>query len=238
MILVMFDIDGTLLRTRGSSIRAMKRAAEKVFGTPGAFDEVECAGRLDPQIITDALRPYNVIPTEMQWRQFKEVYFGALREEQSNFRVVTGADRLIEDLRQRKNVLLGLATGNFTESAFIKIEGVGLRPEWFVANAFGEEVPDRARLVALALERAKRWGGGPIERAIMVGDTPRDIAAAKANCCACVAVAGGRHSMEQLAKAGADLCVPSLEPTPALMNFLLDGVKPCLWAGLETTSLT
>ena len=238
MIVVMFDIDGTLLRTRGSSIRAMKRAAEKVFGTPGAFEEVECAGRLDPHIITDALRPFNIVPTEAEWRQFKELYFCALREEQSNFRLVTGADRLIEDLRQRKNVLLGLATGNFTESAFIKIEGVGLRPEWFVANAFGEEVPDRASLVALAIKRAKRWAADHIERAVVVGDTPRDIAAAKANSCLCVAVATGRYSMEALAEAGADLCVPSLEPTPALMNFLLDGDRPGLWAGLEKTPLT
>jgi len=238
MILVMFDIDGTLLRTRGSSIRAMKLAAEKVFGTPGAFDEVECAGRLDPDIIADALRPCGIVPTEAQWRQFKEHYFAALRREQGNFRAVAGADRLIADLLQRKQVLLGLATGNFTESAFIKIEGVGFRPEWFVANAFGEEVSDRASLVALAIKRAKRWGGGPIDRAIMVGDTPRDIAAAKANCCACVGVAAGRYSMETLAKAGADLCVPSLEPTLTLMNFLLDGDRPCLWAGLEKTSLT
>jgi phosphoglycolate phosphatase len=228
MILVMFDIDGTLLRTRGSSIRAMKLAAEKVFGTPGAFDKVECAGRLDPHIIGDALHPFGIVPTEEEWRQFKEYYFAALREHQENFQLVAGANRLLDNLRQHKHILLGLATGNFTESAFIKIEGVGLRPEWFVANAFGEEVADRASLVALAIERAKRWGGGSIDRAIMVGDTPRDVAAAKANSCPCVGVATGGYSMERLAEAGADLCVPSLEPTRLLMNFILDGGRPCL----------
>jgi phosphoglycolate phosphatase-like HAD superfamily hydrolase len=223
MIFVMFDIDGTLLRTRGGSIRAMQRAAQEVFGHPGVFHLVECAGRLDPQIISDGLNPVGIRPSEEQWRRFKECYFAALREEVSHFHLVRGADRLVQALLGSGKALLGLATGNFTESAFIKIEGVGFRPEWFVANAFGEEVPDRASLVGLALQRAERILGFRPQRSIMVGDTPRDVAAAKANGCLAFAVAGGRFSVASLWDCGADFCAESLEPTPEALRFLLDG---------------
>ncbi len=223
MTLVLFDIDGTLLRTRGGSIRAMQRAAEVVFGTPGAFEQVHCAGMLDPDIITEALRPCGIVPREDQWQEFKRAYFSFLREETPHFRLVQGADALVQKLWASGSTILGLATGNFTESAFIKVEAVGLASEWFYANAFGEEVSTRAELVALAIRRARRWYGQPVSRIIVVGDTPRDVRAAKANGCLSVGVAAGGYSLEALHLSGADLCVPALEPNPLLVNFLLDG---------------
>ncbi|MCS7237048.1 MAG: HAD hydrolase-like protein [Thermoguttaceae bacterium] len=223
MILVLFDIDGTLLRTRGGSIRAMRRAAEQVFGTPGEFEKVRCAGKLDPEIITEALRPCGILPWGDALERFKVCYFEALRQEVDHFRLVPGADRLVQRLVDSRKALLGLATGNFTESGFIKIEAVGLRPEWFVANAFGEEVSTRSELVRLAIERAYRWTGAKPDRIVVVGDTPRDVGAAKANGCLSVAVSAGGFSAEVLAQSGADYCAESLEPTAELLEFIFDG---------------
>lgn len=223
MILVLFDIDGTLLRTRGGSIRAMQRAAEIVFGTRGAFESVQCGGKLDPEIIAEALRPCGIVPVGDQWDRFKRRYFVFLREEIPNFRLVAGADQLVGALRNCKEVTLGLATGNFTESAFIKVEAVGLAAEWFYANAFGEEATTRPELINLAIRRAQRWCLRRPRRVIVVGDTPRDVHAAKANDCFALAVAGGSYSDEILRQCGADYCTTSLEPTPELMKFILDG---------------
>lgn len=223
MILVLFDIDGTLLRTRGGSIRAMQRAAKEVFGTPGQFEKVRCAGKLDPEIISEALRPCGILPWADALERFKDRYFEALRQEVAHFRLVSGADRLVRQLVESGKAILGLATGNFTESAFIKIEGVGLKSEWFIGNAFGEEVSTRPELVRLAIERARRWSGQTVDRAVVVGDTPRDIAAAKANHCLSVAVSAGGFSPQVLIESGADFCAETLEPTADLLKFLFNG---------------
>jgi phosphoglycolate phosphatase len=91
--------------------------------------------------------------------------------------------------------------------ARMKLPVVGIDPGWFVANGFGDEAPTRGELVRLAMDRAASHAGRRLDGSdvIVIGDTPRDVACARANGCACLAVATGNFTMEELEAADAVL---------------------------------
>ncbi len=154
--LILLDIDGTLLLSRGSALRAMNMAGQHVFGPALKFDEVDRLGRLDPHILDAALNHHEIDATEEQREQFRRRYFSALRDEIHIAHALPGAVELVRRLAGVDRLVLGLVTGNYREAARIKLDAVDIGMEPFTANGFGEEAPDRAGLVRLAIERAER----------------------------------------------------------------------------------
>jgi phosphoglycolate phosphatase-like HAD superfamily hydrolase len=220
--LLLFDVDGTLLLSHGGSLRAMTRAARRLFGPEFSLDEVDRNGQLDPHIIATALELNGVRATPQQLRQFQQRYVKELRAETAVARALAGVHELIDRLRTTEGILLGCVSGNYPEAARIKLQAVEIDPAWFVANGFGGQAPTRSELVQLAMQEAAKITSQPIsgDRVIVIGDTPRDVQSAKANGCLAVAVATGNFSAEALAAAGADVV-------------LLDLVRPePLWAML------
>jgi phosphoglycolate phosphatase-like HAD superfamily hydrolase len=116
-------------------------------------------------------------------------------------------------------VRLGLATGNFRRSAMMKLEYCGIR-SFFRGGGFGEDSELRSEVVALAI---RRLGGRPGGRnpIYVVGDTPIDVEAAKANGAVAVAVTTGTSSAEELARAGADAVFPDLSDVASVLGVLL-----------------
>ena len=108
----------------------------------------------------------------------------------------------------RKGALLGVATGNLEAIGWIKIEKAGLR-EWFRFGGFSDHFPIRAELVANAVRKAREMAGAGA-RVCVVGDTPRDIAAARANALPVIAVATGNYSFEALLEDRPEVCASSL----------------------------
>jgi phosphoglycolate phosphatase-like HAD superfamily hydrolase len=108
----------------------------------------------------------------------------------------------------RKGALLGVATGNLEAIGWIKIEKAGLR-EWFRLGGFSDHFPIRAELVANAARKAREMAGAGA-RVCVVGDTPRDIAAAHTNTLPVIAVATGRFSFEELLEGRPEVCASSL----------------------------
>jgi phosphoglycolate phosphatase-like HAD superfamily hydrolase len=105
----------------------------------------------------------------------------------------------------------------------MKLRQVGIDPAWFAINGFGDEAATRSALVRLAMERAeKRLGrsltGGEV---LVVGDTPRDVEAAKDNGCLCAVVATGNYSIDVLRMSAADLVVPDLHDLEPLFDLAL-----------------
>lgn len=220
--ILIFDIDLTLVHTAGAGARAMTRAFARLFGIDDAFAGMEFAGRTDLAILRDAFTRHGLLGEGYDERAglFQAAYLQLLAEElaAANGHILPGVRLLLESLSTRADVRLGVGTGNFREAAELKLRGHGLW-SYFLDGGFADDSEDRAEVIAAAIRRVRREDDG--ESAIyVIGDTPHDIAAAKANDAAVIGVATGRTTRELLAAAGADLVLDSLEDSEALLDLL------------------
>ncbi len=217
--ILLFDIDGTLVHAGGAGRRSIERAlAEHVGELDGALSGLRLDGMTDRLLVREALaaagRPFD----DALCDRVLETYVGFLRDEIRTpaFRVLPGVPELLEGLRRRR-VAMGLCTGNVADGARIKLSRGGLEAffEWGpeAICGFAADGEARERIVEAALRRASARLGRTVSpgEALVIGDTPRDVAAARAAGVPVLAVATGRYGVEELAACGADRVVPSLE---------------------------
>ena len=225
--LVLFDIDGTLVLTGGAGLRAMNRACEEVVGHSEALDGIPVAGRTDWIILHDTLgRLGRQLDPEL-FDRLRDRYVEYLREEigrpgKGYYGALPGVSALLEALVAREDIFLGLLTGNFQEGARVKLEHFDLW-RYFRCGAFGDDAPDRNALVPVAVNRATECGVPPVGAAdvIVVGDTPHDIACAKAAGATPVAVATGNFNVDELRACGAEIVFETLRDTPQVLDRLV-----------------
>jgi len=225
---LLFDIDGTLVLTGRAGVRAMNRACQEVIGHSNALDGVAIAGRTDWIILHDALRAIGHEMDEDLFARLRDTYVTLLRAEillpgEGVKAVLPGVAGLLDALRARPDVFLALLTGNFEEGARIKLEHFGLW-RYFKCGAFGDDAADRNALVPFALDRARACGLDAIvpEDVFVVGDTPHDVACARAVGAVPVGVATGSFSVADLRGSGADIVFPDLGDAAAFMR-VIDG---------------
>lgn len=223
---LLFDIDGTLVLTGRAGVRAMNRACQEVIGHSNALDGVAVAGRTDWIILHDALRAIGHEMDEDLFARLRDTYVTLLREEillrgEGVKAVLPGVAGLLDALRARPDVFLALLTGNFEEGARIKLEHFDLW-RYFKCGAFGDDAADRNALVPFALDRARACGLDAIapEDVFVVGDTPHDVACARAVGAVPVGVATGSFSVADLRGSGADIVFPDLGDTAAFMRVI------------------
>ncbi len=223
---LLFDIDGTLVLTGRAGVRAMNRACQEVIGHSNALDGVAVAGRTDWIILHDALRAIGHEMDEDLFARLRDTYVTLLREEillpgEGVKAVLPGVAGLLDALRARPDVFLALLTGNFEEGARIKLEHFDLW-RYFKCGAFGDDAADRNALVPFALDRARACGLDAIapEEVFVVGDTPHDVACARAVGAVPVGVATGSFSVADLRGSGADIVFPDLCDTAAFMRVI------------------
>lgn len=204
----------------------MNRAFEDVFGVPGAFTGIDLAGRTDTSIVEDAFARLDMRADPDSIARFRDRYVRRLHEEVPRpvpgKRVLPGITPLLEALDPPRHNFLALLTGNYADAAQVKLSHFGLW-RYFKCGAFGEDHHDRNHLVPVALGRARERGLPPhVEAAhtIVIGDTPRDVACARAHGARSVAVATGEYSAGSLARAGADVVFEDLGDTPAVLDAL------------------
>jgi len=225
--LLLFDIDGTLLMTRGAGRRALKAALVHVYGTAGAIEQYDLRGKTDQRIVFD-LMGASGLPLEAVRERLDDVfdiYARGLAEEIGDGRdVVTlpGVSDLIRRLDAHDGVLLGLLTGNIEEGARIKLAPTGLWP-YFPVGAYGSDHADRRRLPSLAARRAHALMGYAFrpEEVVVIGDTPLDIECARAFGATAVAVATGNYPRAQLLADQPDLFFEDLGNVDHVANTLL-----------------
>jgi phosphoglycolate phosphatase len=224
--LVLFDIDGTLVLTGGAGLRAMNRACEHVVGHQNALDGVTLAGRTDWIILDDALTRNGLSLDPTLLSELRQRYVEHLRQEidlpgKGVKDVMPGIRALLDALEPRDDIALGLLTGNFEEGARIKLQHFDLW-KYFRCGAFGDDASDRNHLVPVAMQRARDCGlvdASPAD-VVVIGDTPHDIACARAVGATPVAVATGGYSVDQLRAAGADIVFKDLSETEAVVRVL------------------
>lgn len=226
--LVLFDIDGTLVLTGGSGLRAMNRACAELVGHPEALAAIPTAGRTDRAILADVVRTIERELDDELLAVLRDRYVAMLAEEIQHRgtgvkAVLPGVRELLDALERRDDVFLGLVTGNFEAGARIKLEHFDLW-RYFRCGAFADDAADRNALVPFAVERAARCGGVHEKPAhvLVVGDTPHDIACARAVQAMGVGVATGGFTERELRDSGADVVFADLSDLPAFLR-VLDG---------------
>ncbi|HEY8515262.1 MAG TPA: HAD family hydrolase [Candidatus Binatia bacterium] len=225
---LLFDIDGTLLRSRGSA-ELFDAAMEEVFGIRGNLRAIRPDGMTDPDIVArlldgrtppcGAITPRLLASFEMT---LARSLGAAVAAGQVEVWTLPGVEELLAELASRDDVRLGIVTGNMRATARVKLEAVGIAG-YFRGGGYGSDSPSRAVLPAVALRRMQRVDGVKLapERAVVVGDTPHDLHAARAHGMRCVLVATGQFEASELAAAGPDALLEDLSDLPRALEAIL-----------------
>lgn len=229
--IVVFDIDGTLVRTGGAGRRAFVLAVEEVLGHPIDDSDFSFAGRTDVSICRGLLARGGVeeIDSGLLDRVFAR-YLVHLEHELTtteSFRLCAGVADLLEALSRIPEFRIGLLTGNIEIAARRKLGHMGI-DRYFPFGAFGSDEEDRDLLVPVVRERAGRLYGEEAARApvVVVGDTPLDIRCARAGGARVLAVASGTFDRAGLQPHAPDVLMDDLSRTREVIAALQDLSEP------------
>jgi phosphoglycolate phosphatase len=220
MHVCLFDIDGTLISSGGAGKAALEMALASEFGVTHAIERLQLSGRPDRAIIGDLFRMHIIDDKPEHWQRLTAAYLfhlpGCLVSHKG--RVLPGIAALLAELG-RRNIPMGLLTGNIRAGAKVKLGHFGLY-EHFTFGGFGDHHLDRDDIAREALaEVVARWKGQhSLERIWVIGDTPLDIRCARAIGARVLAVATGWHSMDELASHEPDLLLTDLSDASALLE--------------------
>jgi phosphoglycolate phosphatase-like HAD superfamily hydrolase len=202
--LVLFDIDGTLLRVGSVNRRVLGDALIEVYGTEGSTGRHDFSGKMDGAIIYEVLENAGLERREIteRFERARETYIALFRERTlpSDITLLDGVRELLDELSGLQGVHLGLLTGNFEESGRHKLKLPGI-DHFFPFGAFADDALLRTELPPIALDRATRLTGtnfSPSE-IVIIGDTEHDIKCARVLDARSIAVATGNFSMQELA---------------------------------------
>jgi phosphoglycolate phosphatase len=212
--LVLFDIDGTLIRRAGPHHReALVEAIRQTAHVETTTEGVPVAGMLDRDILTTMMLTAGMSRAAIR-RVMPEVVARAQsiyvrRVPDISKKVCPGVRTLLRRLTAR-GVVIGLVTGNLSRIGWRKMERAGLRP-YFRFGAFAELARDRAGLVRVAIRRARKERWISRDSAItLIGDHPNDVLAARANGIRAVAVGTGVVPLEELRSHSPLIAIPDL----------------------------
>lgn len=222
-LLVLWDVDHTLIENAGVSKEIYAAAFTELAGV-GPRVAARTEGRTDRLIMREMFRDHRLDVPE--WPAVEAALEAAgserLEELRRRGRALPGVRELLKAASAHQGWISSVLTGNIEANARVKLLAFGLDPLVdFAAGAYGADADDRADLVAVARERARRARGLPTGAAVvLVGDTPRDVEAARTSGAHVVAVATGIHSDAELASAGADVVLPDLADAEAAVRLL------------------
>jgi len=224
-LLLLFDVDGTLIRTDGAGVRAFNKAFLEVMGWENALGTFSAAGMTDMAIahrVARWFRGSDLEPGEMQL--VFERYLALLPVELSaagNYRVLGGIQPFLEKYSRDADILIGLGTGNLEAGARIKLQHGGL-DAFFRFGGFGSDALSRAELLGVGIARGEALAGEPMarERVVVIGDTPLDIAAGRALGAKTLGVATGPFKAAELKAHAPDAVVADFTETQVLESCL------------------
>ncbi len=214
--LILWDIDGTLIRAGRVAREVVERAVAAEAGAPLGEHGVRMSGKTDPQIVTELLaslgqahRANALLPAVLE-RLAAELAQSEQRVREEG-RVLPGVTEALARLHRAPGVSQAVLTGNIAPNARRKLAALGLEG-WFDwrQGAFGSDHRDRTELVAVARSRAVAALGREPSPVWVVGDTPNDLACARAGSARCLLVATGRFDVEALSGLGADAVLADL----------------------------
>lgn len=223
-LLLLWDVDHTLIETRGVGFAIYKRAFPAATGRP-LTELAKVSGRTELDIMRETLRINGIEPTDEAVNQLAAAliqgYEDARDELASRGRALPGAHDTLATLRENTAFFQTVLTGNLREVARVKLEVFGLdRFLDLEAGAYGDDHQERSELVAIAQQRAGERAGVEFgnETTVVIGDTPNDVAAALTAGVRVIGVATGKTSLDELRDAGATKVVDELSAVVEMLR--------------------
>lgn len=223
--LLLFDIDGTLLRC-GPQVRPQfAQALSEVYGTAGDCLRHDFAGKTDPGIVLELMTAAGLPEEEVRrlLPEMRRLFLEKLERtlDREDMHLLPGVVELLERQAERSDLALALLTGNWEPGARTKLSRFDLN-RFFAFGAFGCDGFDRAELPPAALERAEARLGRRFdpEEVLIIGDTLHDVSCARAHGIPCLAVATGHTPAEVLRTAGADWVAADLPAALGMIDWL------------------
>ncbi len=227
MLLILFDIDGTLMTSDGRGRHSISQALEDVCGRRISTNGVTFSGRTDPAIVRDILTNAGFTAGEVERLMpacldcYAEHLLDNLKPE--HVTVLPGVIDIVHAFSERDDLRLGLLTGNLEETAYAKITAGGLK-SYFSFGAFGSDYEDRNDLPPVAIHRANALSEYTFlpESTVIIGDTEQDVVCSRVSGAHAVAVSTGRISYETLQECNPDLLMRDLSDPDPLIQYLND----------------
>lgn len=216
--LILFDIDGTLIRTGGAGVRAFAKVFETEFNTVDGFEKLKFGGRTDYSLMREFFGFHRIPATPENFQRFVERYVFWLDHilAHTQGEVCPGVWDLIRELKRQPNPpLLGLLTGNVRLGSEIKLRHFHLWDE-FATGAFADDHEQRDQIAVIARARGCRLLGRELrpDEVVVIGDTPFDIRCGRAIGAKVLAVATGGCNLEELKAHQPDWAVANLRDFP------------------------
>lgn len=228
--LVLFDIDGTLLWPDRAGRVALQAALLKVYGTDGDIEGFAFGGLTDRFIVYTLMQQAG-ISEKIIWEKFESLQqemtkemVVRLRQRDHDVQPCPGAHHLINRLATHNEAALGLLTGNFRETANLKLQAAGFDPSVFQLGAYGGEAKERSDLPLLAIQRAYDLIGMMFtqHQIVIIGDTSHDVLCGESVGARSIAVLTGWEDRELIQAAGPDYLFEDLTDTKAIMQAIFD----------------
>lgn len=213
-LLVLWDIDGTLIAGRGFGKLMYREAFRTAFGRE-LKGSVDLGGRTELDVIAELLHQHDIEHTEETSKLLADALASSFESRRADFPdhsdLLPGALQALQHFADDPRVHQGVLTANLRSVALIKLEEFGLAHlvDWDV-SAFGDDHADRAELVQFARKRAQHIQSFTHDQVILIGDTPHDVYAATKAGVRVVAVATGRFTEHDLQEAGAETTLDGL----------------------------
>ncbi len=230
-LLVLWDIDHTLIETRGVGRAIYERAFSAATGTPLAT-LAAISGRTGLDIMAESLRLNDIEPTDEMVTQLARALVQGYRDGRDTLRtigrVLPGVEDTLASLARSPIVYQSVLTGNLRDVARIKLEVFDLDHYLDLdAGAYGDDDPQRPKLVPIAQQRAAERTGVMFgnDTTVMIGDTPQDVEAGLAAGVRVIGVATGKTSTQELRDVGAQHVAANLVECQVILNRLIQDVR-------------
>ena len=223
MILLLFDIDGTLIKSGGAAIKAAELAFEKIYNVKNVMNGIRADGKTDPLILKEMFkqglnRDFTMNEAEIIFGEYLKILDLKLQNG-NKITVLPGILELLNELLDKQDVILGLATGNIEQGARVKLKYSGL-DHFFSFGGFGSDSENREQLIRAAIERGRRVADRHLDKIFVIGDTPLDITCGRAAGALTVGVCTGVYSYGQLQSYDPDFLFNDLLDTDSFINIL------------------
>lgn len=226
-LVLLFDIDGTLIKSGGAGKNAMETAFEELFRIKGGLEGISFAGSTDLGVYDKALALNQIdkksaIPEPLFRARYLALLQKFLVENREGQEILPGVESFLSHCQIREDIYLGLVTGNYHEGAKLKLSHFNI-DRYFKEGAFGCDNADRNLLPPLALKRITEKGYilPPKEKIWVIGDTVKDIECAKANHLPSLITFTGFSPREEILRKNPEMVVETLEEFPQFLKMVL-----------------